>query len=200
MALFLSPYAINLTTKCRIPIEETQNNMSKIINVEIKARCFNAAQVKESLLALGADFKGVDHQIDTYFEVPNGRLKLRQGNIENTLIYYNRPNQEGPKQSDIHLFRPNADNSEDLKATLQAALPTKVVVDKHRAIYFIDNVKFHVDEVQQLGEFVEIEAIDTTGQRSVDELTAQCQHYMEVLQIEKENLLETSYSDMLLGL
>lgn len=173
--------------------------MNKILNVEIKARCQNTAKIKDILTQqLQADFKGVDHQIDTYFDVPNGRLKLRQGNIENTLIHYDRPNQEGPKQSDIHLYRTQQDSSNALHSTLIAALPIKVVVDKKRAIYFVDNVKFHVDKVEKLGEFVEIEAIDTEHKFSVEQLNEQCQHYMKVLNIQASDLLDSSYSDMLL--
>jgi adenylate cyclase class IV len=53
------------------------------LNVEIKARCVNADFIRKYLLSENADFKGVDEQTDTYFNVPNGRLKLREGNIEN---------------------------------------------------------------------------------------------------------------------
>ena len=50
-----------------------------IINSEIKARCTDQEAVRHYLREHGADFKGTDHQIDTYFHVPKGRLKLRQG-------------------------------------------------------------------------------------------------------------------------
>ena len=164
--------------------------------VEIKARCTNPDWIKEQLETLNADFKGVDHQIDTYFKVPNGRLKLREGNIENTLIFYNRPNQEGPKVSKVELYKPV--DSISLKRVLKAANETLVVVDKQRAIYFIDNVKFHVDEVKDLGSFMEIEAIDEVGEFTKEQLLEQCQHYMEVLKVQESDLIHHSYSDMLL--
>jgi len=166
------------------------------INVEIKAKCSNPEWVKTTLLALNADFKGLDHQIDTYFKVPNGRLKLRQGNIEKALIHYNRPNQEGPKVSEVSLYHPEHDQA--LLETLKKALGIKVIVDKQRAIYFIDNVKFHVDEVKELGGFVEIEAIDKDGSYDQAYLQNQCQHYMEVLRIQSVDLLDVSYSDLLM--
>ena len=75
------------------------------INIEIKARSDNQGKIRAILKAKNADFKGIDHQIDTYFNVSSGRLKLREGNIENQLIYYQRKNQEGPKQSDVTLFK-----------------------------------------------------------------------------------------------
>jgi len=65
-----------------------------ILNIEIKAKSNNQDKIRELLKSKHADFKGVDHQIDTYFKVNFGRLKLREGNIENNLIHYNRENRE----------------------------------------------------------------------------------------------------------
>jgi len=81
------------------------------LNVEIKARCKDAGPVRDYLVSNGAILKGTDHQTDTYFNVPNGRLKLREGNIENNLIFYERPDQAGPKQSAFQLVH----ISDDLK-------------------------------------------------------------------------------------
>ena len=64
------------------------------LNVEIKAGCRNAEFIRNYLQANNAELKGTDEQTDTYFEVPNGRLKLREGNIENNLIFYERENQQ----------------------------------------------------------------------------------------------------------
>ncbi len=71
------------------------------------------------------------------------------------------------------------------------------VVDKSREIYFIDNVKFHIDTVKNLGAFVEIEAIDTDGSISREHLKEQCDYYMQLLQIKPSDLIADSYSDML---
>lgn len=163
--------------------------------IEIKAKCNNPQFIEEKLKELNADFKGVDHQIDTYFNVPNGRLKLRQGNIENHLIFYHRANQAGPKQSDVMLYP--SPNSEMLGEILSAAIGSKVIVDKKRQIYFIGNVKFHIDEVKGLGNFMEIEAIDRDGSISVEKLNEQCTYYMDLLRVKTEDLIENSYSDLL---
>ena len=166
------------------------------INVEIKARCFNPNEIERILRAKKAKFIGEDHQIDTYFNVNKGRLKLREGLIENNLIAYHRNNQTGPKQSDIVLY-PSAD-AKTLKAALSSTLGIKVVVDKKRKIYFIDNVKFHIDQVKGLGSFVEIEAIDTARVLTIADLHKQCEIYMKLLKIEPLNLIEVSYSDLLI--
>jgi predicted adenylyl cyclase CyaB len=166
------------------------------VNIEIKAGSNNQNRLREILKSKGADFKGVDHQIDTYFNVKNGRLKLREGNIENHLIHYSRENKSGPKQSNVILYRPNPES--DLKEILTNALDILVVVDKQREIYFIENVKFHLDEVKNLGTFIEIEAIDSGGSIGKGKLQTQCNYYLELLEIKKEDLIAGSYSDLLL--
>jgi hypothetical protein len=60
------------------------------INIEIKARCNNPDKIRTILKSKAAKFKGIDHQIDTYFKVNSGRLKLREGNIENFLIFFQK--------------------------------------------------------------------------------------------------------------
>lgn len=168
------------------------------INIEIKARCNNPARIRRLLKSKGADFRGTDHQIDTYFKVPNGRLKLREGNIENYLIYYKRGNKKGPKQSNVTLFKTSSDPL--LKAVLSKSLGILVIVDKQREIYFINNVKFHIDNVKGLGLFVEIEAIDRDGSIGKDKLLQECEQYMNLFDIENKGLIAVSYSDLLLNL
>ena len=170
----------------------------EILNVEIKARCTQQDAIRTLLKERNANFKGTDHQIDTYFNVPNGRLKLREGSIENNLIHYQRSNTAGPKQSDVLLYKSNPEST--LKALLTKANGVLTVVDKQREIYVIDNVKFHIDTVQQLGAFMEIEAIDTDGSRSREQLQEQCEHYLELFGIATSDLVAVSYSDMLLAL
>lgn len=167
-------------------------------NVEVKARSDNHEFLRSYLLEHGAEFKGIDHQIDTYFVVPSGRLKLRQGNVENNLIFYNRGDKSDPKQSNIAFSE--VDAKSNVKEVLELALGVLVEVDKTREIYFIDNVKFHIDTVKGLGSFMEIEAIDYEGFIGVDKLRDQCNFYMKELRIREDDLLTNSYSDMILEL
>ena len=166
------------------------------LNIEIKARSDNLQTIRDLLQAHQADFRGTDHQIDTYFKVPHGRLKLREGNIENALIYYEREDQEGPKRSAITLL-PVTPGS-PLKALLTQAVGILMVVEKHRDIYFIDNVKFHLDDVRDLGTFVEIEAIDYDGTIGSETLRVQCQKFLALFNIQPDQLVAVSYSDLLL--
>lgn len=166
------------------------------LNIEIKARCSDAEFIRGYLRNHGAEFKGVDSQTDTYFNVSHGRLKLREGKIENNLIYYERIDQAGPKQSNFQLVK--LEDANGLKAVLTKSNGIKVIVKKDREIYYIANVKFHIDEVPGLGSFVEIEAGNILANLSADELKAQCDFYLKELRINNVDLLDISYSDMLL--
>lgn len=168
------------------------------LNVEIKARCANPDRIREYLLGQGAELRGTDHQTDTYFNVPKGRLKLREGNIENNLIFYERPDQAGPKQSAFQLVK--VPDAAGLKMALTSANGIKVVVEKIREIYFIKNVKFHIDQVPGLGSFIEIEAGNITApDLNADQLQDQCAHYLREFGVTSEDLVEVSYSDLLMA-
>lgn len=165
------------------------------INIEIKAKCENQEKVRDILKSHNADFKGVDHQIDTYFKVSSGRLKLREGNIENYLIFYERENISGPKQSNVNLF--TSDPNSSLKDILIQSLGILTIIDKQREIYFIENIKFHIDTVKGLGNFIEIEAIDKDGTIGKEKLLSQCQEYLGIFGVNELDLITGSYSDLL---
>ena len=166
------------------------------LNFEFKARSHRLDEQETILKEQNPHYVGEDHQVDTYFQVPYGRLKLREGTIENALIHYHRTNTAGAKQSDVLLYEHQP--APALKAILTAAMGVKVVVDKRRRIYFIDNVKFHLDRVEGLGTFVEVEAIDRDGSIGLTALQQQCAHYAALLGIGPKDYVAGSYSDLLL--
>jgi adenylate cyclase class IV len=166
------------------------------VNVEIKAHCADPDAVRRVLISLGAEFQGTDHQVDTYFRVKNGRLKLREGIIENHLIWYTRTDQTGPKLSEEMFCETQP--ATPIKEILKHSLGVLAVVEKEREIYHIDNVKFHLDVLAGSMSFVEIEAIDYDGTLGVKRLNEQCRHYRDAFKIEDRDLLEGSYSDMIM--
>jgi adenylate cyclase, class 2 len=169
-----------------------------IKNIEFKAKVAAIEPYENMLLTLNPVFKGLDHQIDTYFDVQHGRLKLREGNIENALINYDREDSAGSKESQVILY-PHEPNSA-LKSILTKQLGVKVVVDKKRKIYFIDNVKFHFDVVENLGTFIEVEAVDRDGAFTTEALKAQCDKYFLFFGLTTDSIMAQSYSDLLMGL
>ena len=166
------------------------------LNVEIKTRCSDAGYIRQWLIDHHANFIGKDFQTDTYFNVTEGRLKLREGNIENNLIYYNRENKPGPKNSVFQLVK--VSDSTGLKSVLEKSCGVKMIVKKKREIYYIENVKFHIDEVPQLGSFVEIEAGNILADKNETQLLEQCNFYLKEFGIKEEDLIAGSYSDMML--
>lgn len=166
------------------------------LNVEIKAHSTDSDRIRQYLLDNGAEFRGVDEQTDTYFSVRKGRLKLREGQIENNLIYYERNDQAGPKESSFRLVK--IDDPIGLKEVLADSVGVKVVVHKKREIYFIKNIKFHLDLVPGLGNFVEIEASNLYADKNSEELHEQCNFYISEFGIKPDDLVHLSYSDMLM--
>ncbi|HMO62443.1 MAG TPA: class IV adenylate cyclase [Ferruginibacter sp.] len=167
-----------------------------ILNIEFKARCADIDKAEKVLLKLQPRYTGTDLQADTYFNVPNGRLKLREGNIENALIHYKRENNPGSRQSKVMLYRHQPGSN--LKEMLAVALGIKVVVEKQRKIYFAGNVKFHFDTVKNLGTFIEVEAIDADGSIGVEKLHEQCRYYAQLFEVSEADYISGSYSDMLM--
>jgi adenylate cyclase, class 2 len=177
-----------------------------ILNFEFKARTGRLAVLEERLLTLNPRFAGEDHQLDTYFNIEKGRLKLREGNIENALIWYLRPDTAGAKLSEVMLYKFKP--APELKQILTMVHGIKTVVEKRRKIYFIDHVKFHFDTLEGLGTFVEVEAIREVEQEVMGnknkkksitaELEAQCSSYADFLEISRADYVSVSYSDMLL--
>jgi adenylate cyclase class 2 len=180
---------------CHLSFFAEKNSMH--INYEFKARCADIEELEQRLLKLDPVFAGTDHQVDTYFLVPHGRLKLREGNIEHALIHYERSNLAGAKQSDVCLYQHQPDPA--LKDILVRSLGIKTVVDKRRKIYFVDNVKFHFDQVEALGSFIEVEAIDRDGSIGLEKLKEQCAYYASFFAVKPDQYMAASYSDLLLA-
>jgi len=165
-------------------------------NFEFKAAVKDPGNLEKKLLELNPIYIGEDHQTDTYFKVPEGRLKLREGNIENSLIFYNRDNIAGARSSEIILYKYSGDRS--LKDILLKTMEVLVIVDKTRKIYFIGNVKFHFDSVKNLGSFIEVEAIDEEGNTGIEKLKEQCAWYFNFFGLEPSDYVSRSYSDLLI--
>lgn len=167
----------------------------KRVNFEFKARLVNASQVRQTLKRLHARYAGTDHQVDTYFRVPAGRLKVREGRIENALIFYRRSDAARARASRIEMMPLPPRNS--LRPILASALGVLAVVDKRREIYFVGNVKIHLDEVRGLGKFIEVEAISRDG--NLKKIRGQAGEFRELLRIRASDIVPVSYSDLVLG-
>jgi homotetrameric cytidine deaminase len=160
-------------------------------NLEIKARDADPRRTLEAALALGAEDHGELEQRDTYFGGARGRLKLREQTPgEPELIQYRRPDEAGPRTSEFRNV-PVA-SADALKTALDAALGTLVVVDKRRRLLLWEGVRIHLDDVDGLGTFVELEAPED------GDPAARVERLSEALAIADGDLIAGSYSDLLL--
>jgi predicted adenylyl cyclase CyaB len=131
--------------------------------LEVKARCHDLSAARATIHQLGARPADVQVQIDTYFRVPNSRLKLRQiQGQSDELISYDRPDQREARISSYH--RVPVGDAEGLKALLIAALGLRGEVRKRREVCLWHNVRIHLDLVTGLGTFVEFEAVLSAGE------------------------------------
>jgi homotetrameric cytidine deaminase len=165
-------------------------------NIEFKARDPQPRRTLELARALGAEDRGEIAQTDTYFSHARGRLKLREQEPgEAELIQYRRADAPGARESEYR--RVPAADADGLRAALDAALGTLVVVEKRRRLLLHENVRIHLDEVEGLGSFLELEAVAkadsdlATEHDKVSRLRA-------ALEVGEDSLVPQSYSDLLL--
>lgn len=181
-------------------------------NFEFKARLHDMQHVKAALLTRAANFAGVLQQTDTYFHVSGGRLKLREivyesltasapKRAENQLIFYQRPDHAAVKRSDYHLA-PIGD-AVTLREVLALALGVRVIVKKRRTLYLLPlenggSIRIHLDQVEGLGDFVEVEAVAPADEFSAA-AEAGAQDLLQAFHITENELISGSYADLLLA-
>ena len=165
-------------------------------NVEWKARTYDPKRQRSLAEQLAGTGPALLDQVDTFFCVRNGRLKLRQfGPSQGELIYYVRRNQAGPKQSDYWISR--TAEPDRLRTTLEHALGVRGEVRKRRALYLVGKSRIHVDDVYGLGTFLEVEVVLTSNQDTTawERIAGELQKKLEV---RNEDLMEGAYLDLLL--
>ncbi|XP_041365704.1 uncharacterized protein LOC121380794 [Gigantopelta aegis] len=165
-------------------------------NVEIKARMSDQTFLVNQAAELSSSDGCLIVQEDTFFNTPEGRLKLRQIKGDKAqLIYYNRPDKPGPKLSDYHVTI--IENPGSLKTTLSKAYGIKGVVKKERRLYLVGQTRVHVDSVEGLGDFMELEVVLDEDQ-TVDDGQKIAENLMTQLGVKKEDLIQGAYMDLII--
>ena len=164
-------------------------------NIEIKARARDFEAIRLRAEKMSDTAVEVIPQEDIFFNVPQGRLKLRiLAPDRGELIYYTRPDQEGPKRSDYHIAR-TAD-PENLKRVLELSYGIRGVVKKTRYLYLVGQTRVHLDDVEGLGQFMELEVVMQDGQDDA-EGGAIADKLMTSLGVERSDLIDGAYMDLL---
>jgi predicted adenylyl cyclase CyaB len=162
-------------------------------NLELKAPLDSLAKGIQIAKRLGARDKGILHQTDIYYRVPQGRLKLRVINkTSSELIFYHRPNNQGSRYSDyIVLPVHDAGGTNHL---CSSAFGEDVRIQKKRKLFIYKNARIHLDEVKGLGPFLEFEVLVLHGKIQAQNLLAKL---ILAFQIDMKKVISVSYSDML---
>jgi predicted adenylyl cyclase CyaB len=164
-------------------------------NVEVKARLAGLDAARRVAETLGARFEWVDEQVDRYYQVgEGGRVKLRTcGRAPAELIRYARPETAGVRASDYEVL-PVRDA--EAHACLVPKTPPVVVVRKRRELWLLDNVRIHLDAVDGLGTFLELEAVvDATHDDA--RCREQVHRLLPAFGVDEADCLRASYSDLL---
>jgi adenylate cyclase class 2 len=165
-------------------------------NIELKAVDEDPAATERTCRAIGAVDGGVLVQRDTYFGVAHGRLKLREDLERGTgeLIFYLRPQESGPRSSSY--WRAPATDPEALRSLLAAAHGVVGVVSKRRRLYLYRNVRIHLDDVEDLGAFIELESVlEVAGSESREEAQALAE-VVEALGLAGRETIAGGYLDL----
>jgi adenylate cyclase class IV len=163
-------------------------------NIEIKAVVPDLETIRVKASALAGGSPQVHEQHDTFFVVPRGRLKVRafpDGLGE--LIAYERANQHGPKLSTYS--RVPCRDARELAETLARVLPVRGVVAKHREVFLAGRARIHLDRVDGLGSFVELEVV-LRDDESPEAGYAEARQLLAALDIPDSALLPSAYIDL----
>lgn len=165
-------------------------------NVEIKARIDSVDDLLPHARALADGDAETIEQDDTFFACPNGRLKLRVfADGRGELIAYARADAAGPKTSDYTLV-PVAD-PDALRAALARALGVRGRVVKRRRLLHVGRTRVHLDRVEGLGDFLELEVVLRDSEPEADGI-AEAHELLRQLRIESDALIAGAYLDLLL--
>jgi adenylate cyclase class IV len=164
-------------------------------NIEVKARVPHLGPIREAAASLATGPGQTIEQRDTFFLVPRGRLKVREftdGSGE--LISYERPDKPGPKE--CVYTQVSCQNARAVAAALGAVLPVRGIVVKRREVFLVGRTRIHLDQVESLGCFVELEVVMKPGE-SVEAGGREARELLEALGIRETALVAGAYIDLL---
>ncbi|MCB1049869.1 MAG: class IV adenylate cyclase [Acidobacteria bacterium] len=165
-------------------------------NIEIKARLSDPQTIEARLQTLSARFESQFNQEDSFFRVPWGRLKLRvQDQQAAELIYYLRPDRQGPKTS--RYWRWSLKNGAAWSTWLKRILGLRGKVRKQRSLWMLGQTRIHLDQVSDLGYFIEFEVV-LDPEQSLESGQTIADRLLRDLQVNPQDLCSQAYVDLIL--
>lgn len=167
-------------------------------NIEIKLRVDDLTTVESKAAALANYGPELLVQTDTFFNVPTGRLKLRQfDDGKSELIAYQRSDSATVRESKWSRYLiDSAQSAEELRETLAMATPPTVIVHKRRTLYLIGQTRVHLDRVDQLGDFVELEVV-LNNEQTTAQGTSIANGLITSLGMKNAERISHAYADLL---
>ena len=166
-------------------------------NIEIKSPLADRPGTEERLRSLGAKLEWTRRQVDTFFNSPSGWLKLREvEDCQSELISYRRSVEDsGPRESDYHILR--IDEPSELLSVLESSLGILGRVEKQRALWIYRNTRVHLDRVEGLGNFLELETVlaDIDGAEG----TAESEEVIHLLELDRKSFISVPYLELQQG-
>jgi len=163
-------------------------------NIEIKARVADPDELERKIEAVCGPCHGLLFQKDTFYQLNRYRIKLRNVNGKSELIIYSRSDAPGPKQSKY--LRIPIPFPQIIHALLSTILGVRGKVRKKRTLFFSKNTRIHLDEVDNLGNFLEFEVVLGKEDTTTDGVNI-AKELMQCLGVKEENLISGSYIDLL---
>lgn len=167
-------------------------------NIELKVFFNNFNKIVPGLKRLGASHVGMFNQTDTYYDFGNERFKIRETKGDKSmLIKYSRPDKFSSKISQYSLKTVAKNKLQEVKSRLAASLGEKVVVKKRRSLWIYRNTRIHLDVVNHLGKFLELETV--VRKISFDQAKREHNKVINFLNLARNKKYDKSYSDMLIN-
>jgi len=163
-------------------------------NLELKIRVTSHQSLKKILLQIGAENRGILNQKDVYYSVPNGLLKLRIENRIESLIFYNRNEENINRWSDFEFIKFANGGGEKFFNKL---FDVEVIVKKKRELFYYDDTRIHLDTVKLLGNFLELETLVIKGKTDAKKRFAKIKN---LLKLDESKQIRKSYRDLLIDI
>lgn len=161
------------------------------LNLELKIKLEDFRATIEILKHINAEYKGILNQRDVYYSARSGLLKLRSVNGRHELIRYNRNETDGSRFSDYHVLEITSPGAEDF---FNEILPVETIVEKKRELYLYDNTRIHLDDVKELGLFLELETLVVNGKEDAEMRFGKI---VNLLRLNLSQQIKASYKNLL---
>jgi predicted adenylyl cyclase CyaB len=162
-------------------------------NLELKIGVTSHQSLKKILLQIGAENVGILNQKDVYYSVPNGLLKLRIENGNESLIYYSRNENNKNRWSDFEVLK-FADSK--VEKFFSKLFDVEITVKKKRELFYYDDTRIHLDTVKFLGKYLELETIVINSKADAKK---RFEKIKNLLKLDESKQIRKSYRDLLMN-